>query len=59
MEQKILIWLWNPSKEFERLYDLLIRFNVILLHLNKRLNFTQVIISKILPFLLKLEGKSK
>ena len=49
----------NPSVEFERLYDLLIRFNVILLQLNKRLNFTPVIVSKVWPFLAKLESKSK
>ena len=36
-----LIWLWRSIMESERLYDILLRFNVILLELNKRFNFLQ------------------
>ena len=55
-KKKILMWLW---KSVSGIYYLLIRFNVILLQLNKRLNFTPVIVSKVWPFLAKLESKSK
>ena len=34
-----LIWLWRSIMESERLYDKLLRFNVLLLELNKRFNF--------------------